>query len=80
VNPFTAPFAGTLYTGRIAVASGPMQINFEKTMTEPDFKEPLLDANEQRLAREIQGDADFAVDGLARSFLSRLLTLFGVGR
>jgi hypothetical protein len=57
-----------------------MQIDFEKTMTEPDFKEPLLDANEERLAREIQGDADLAVDGLARSLLSQLLTLFGVGR
>ncbi len=57
-----------------------MTINFESTMTEADFKKPLLDVNEERLAREIQGDSDFAVDGLSRSFLSRLLALFGAGR
>lgn len=57
-----------------------MQINFESTTTEADFEEPLLDASEERLAHEILGDSDLAVDGLSRSLLSRLLTLFGLGR
>ena len=55
-----------------------MTINFESTLTEAELKQPLLDANEERLAREIQGDADFSVDGLHRSLLSRVLALFGV--
>ena len=57
-----------------------MTINFESTITEAEFDRPLLDANEEQLAREIQRDTDLAVDGLRRSLLSRLLTLFGVGR
>lgn len=55
-----------------------MTINFESTLTDAEFKQPILDTNEERLAREIRGDADFSVDGLDRSLLSRLLTLFGV--
>lgn len=57
-----------------------MTINFESTITEAEFDRPLLDANEEQLAREIQRDTDLAVDGLRRSLLSRLFTLFGVGR
>ncbi len=57
-----------------------MAKNFENTMTERDFKRPLLDANEERLARELQRDADFRVDSLNGSLLSRLLSLFSAKR
>jgi len=53
-----------------------MPINFESTMTEADFKRPLLDPSEERLARELQRDSDFSVDGLRNSFLGRLINLF----
>ena len=43
-----------------------MAINFESTMTEADFKRPLLDANEERMARELLKEPDLTVDGLAR--------------
>ena len=48
-------------------------------MTEADFKRPLLDAAEARLAREVRGDVDLSVEGLADSLLSRLMRLFGSG-
>jgi hypothetical protein len=54
-----------------------MAIEFESTMTEADFKRPLLDATEERLARETRGDVDLAVDGLDSSlfgWLARLLS------
>ena len=35
-----------------------MVIDFQATMTEADFKRPLLDAAEDRLAREARGDVD----------------------
>ncbi len=56
-----------------------MAINFESTMTEADFKKPLLDSNEAQLARELRGgDADFTVDGLRSSFFASFLaTIFG---
>jgi hypothetical protein len=58
-----------------------MGINFEATLTEADFKRPLLDAAEEKLAREARGDVDLVVEGLADSLLSRLLRLFsGVTR
>jgi hypothetical protein len=58
-----------------------MQISFEATMTEADFKEPLLDPAEERLAREARGEVDLQVDGLAHSLLGRLLWFFsGRGR
>jgi len=57
-----------------------MAMNFETTMTEADFKTPLLDADEERLARELNADLDLSVDGLSRSLLSQLLKLFGAGR
>ena len=56
-----------------------MIANFQSTMTEADFERPLLDAAEERLARETRGEADLAVEGLADSLLSRLIRLFSGG-
>jgi len=55
-------------------------MNFESTMTEADFKRPLLDPAEERLAREARGDVDLAVEGLANSLLGRLLLMFTGGK
>lgn len=52
-----------------------MTVNFESTMTEADFKRPLLDKNEEMLAREMRGEADFAVEGLQSTLFSRLIAL-----
>jgi hypothetical protein len=52
-------------------------MNFENTITESDFKRPLLDAAEEKLARELQAEPDLAVDGLGRSLFSWLAGLFG---
>jgi hypothetical protein len=52
-----------------------MIADFKATMTEADFKRPLLDAAEDRLAREVRGDVDLSVEGLADSLLSRLIRL-----
>ena len=50
-------------------------------MTESDFARPLLDATEERLARDARGDVDLTVEGLADSLLSRLLRVVtGVAR
>ncbi len=58
-----------------------MNVRFEATMTEADFKRPLLDAAEERLARELGRDADLAVDGLDKTLLGWLLNLVaGRGR
>ena len=57
-----------------------MVIDFQATMTEADFKRPLLDAAEDRLAREARGDVDLAVEGLVDSLLSRLIRLVSGGR
>lgn len=57
-----------------------MAINFESTMTEADFKRPLLDASEERLARELQRDSDFSVDSLNGSLLGRLLNFLSAKR
>lgn len=53
---------------------------FENTITEHD-----MDARSQHLVQGFRGDfqdfePDLAVDGLSESLLSRLLSLFGVGR
>jgi len=48
----------------------------DTTMNEAEYKRPLLDASEERLARELLGDADFRVDALRYSLLGRLLSLF----
>jgi hypothetical protein len=56
-----------------------MQSDFEATMTEADFKRPLLDAAEERLARDARGGVDLSVEGLADSLLSRLIRLVSGG-
>ena len=53
-----------------------MVIDFRATLTEADFKRPLLDAAEDRLVREARGDVDLAVEALRDSLLSRILRLF----
>ena len=53
-----------------------MVIDFQATLTEADFKRPLLDAAEEQLVREARGDVDLAVEGLADSLLSRIVRLF----
>jgi hypothetical protein len=58
-----------------------MVADFQATMTEADFKRPLLDAAEDRLAREARGGVDLSVEGLTDSLLSRLIRLLtGAGR
>ena len=57
-----------------------MVLDFAATITEADFKRPLLDAAEERLVREARGDVDLAVEGLADSLLSRLVRLFSGNR
>ena len=54
-----------------------MAINFERTMTEADFKRPLLDANEERMARELLTEPDLKVEGLRGSLASWVLGLLG---
>lgn len=56
-----------------------MVVNFQSTMTEADFKRPLLDAAEERLASDARGGVDLAVEGLTDSLLSRLVRLFSGG-
>ena len=56
-----------------------MRIDFQATMTEADFKRPLLDAAEERLARDARGGVDLSVEGLADSLLSRLIRLVSGG-
>jgi hypothetical protein len=52
-------------------------MNFEKTMTEADFKRPLLDANEEKVMRELRGgEADLNVEGLRGSLFANLVALF----
>ena len=56
-----------------------MTMNFDTTMTEADFKKPLLDATEERLAREARGDVDLNVEGLRGSVFSWLLSMVSGG-
>jgi hypothetical protein len=56
-----------------------MQIDFTATLTEAEFKRPLLDAAEDRLAREARGDVDLKVEGLRDSLLSKLVRLLSGG-
>jgi hypothetical protein len=56
-----------------------MVIDFQSTMTEADFKRPLLDAAEDKLVREARGGVDLSVEGLTDSLLSRLIRLFSGG-
>jgi hypothetical protein len=53
-----------------------MGINFEATITEADFKRPLLDAAEEQLARQVRGDTDLHVEGLNATPLSWFMGLF----
>ena len=54
-----------------------MTFNPDTTATSTfEFKRPLLDPNEERLARELQRDSDFRVDGLRNSLLGLLAGLF----
>jgi hypothetical protein len=57
-----------------------MPTHFETTMTEADFKQPLLDATEERLLRDAHGDVDLKVEGLRDSFFSWFVGLFSGGR
>jgi hypothetical protein len=54
-----------------------MTFNPDRTITDFEFKRPLLDPNEERLARDLQRDSDLRVDGLRYSLLGRILSLFG---
>jgi hypothetical protein len=56
-----------------------MVIDFQTTMTEADFKRPLLDVAEARLVVEARGEVDLAVEGLRDSLLSRLVRLVSGG-
>jgi hypothetical protein len=56
-----------------------MAIKFDTTMTEADFKKPLLDATEERLAREARGEIDLNVEGLRDSLFSWLLRILSGG-
>jgi len=56
-----------------------MVIDFTATMTEAEFKRPLLDATEDRVAREARGEVDLAVEGLRDSLLSRIVRLVSGG-
>jgi hypothetical protein len=79
VNGFTASGRDAGYSSGITSRGRHMGVNFESTMTEADFKRPLLDAAEDRLAREAIGGVDLSVEGLTDSLLSRLLRLFSGG-
>ena len=54
-----------------------MTFNPDTTSTTSEFKRPLLDPNEERLARELHRDSDLRVDALRFSLLGRILSLFG---
>lgn len=58
-----------------------MAVKFDTTMTEADFTRPLLDATEERIAREARGEVDLHVEGLKDSLLSWIMrTVSGGGR
>ena len=56
-----------------------MGMDFDGTMTEADFKQPLLDPAEEKIARETRGGVDLEVEGLVDSLLSRMLRLVSGG-
>ena len=77
VNGFTANASAAAWSyGVVFLESLLMVVDFRATLTEADFKRPLLDAAEERLVREARGDVDLAVEGLADSLLSRIVRLF----
>ena len=54
-----------------------MTFNPDTTSNDFEFKRPLLDPSEERLARDLQRDSELRVDGLRYSLLGRILSLFG---
>jgi hypothetical protein len=81
VNGFTAIGAAAQYRARIFSSRAlNMVIDFTATMTEADFKRPLLDATEERLALEARGGVDLAVEGLRDSLFSWLVRQVSGGR
>jgi hypothetical protein len=54
-----------------------MTFNPDKTSTTSEFKRPLLEPSEERLARDLQRDSELRVDGLRYSLLGRILSFFG---
>ena len=54
-----------------------MKFNPDRTITDFEFKRPLLDPSEERLARDMQRESALRVDGLRYSLLGRFLSLFG---
>jgi hypothetical protein len=57
-----------------------MTDNFDMTARTGEYKRPLLDASEERLARELQRDSDFSVDSLDKSLLARFLSFLAPKR
>jgi len=53
-----------------------MTFTHDSSTKDAEYKRPLLDPSEERLARELQGDSALRVDGLRYSVLGRLLSLF----
>lgn len=52
-------------------------MSFESTITEADFKRPLLEPAEERIARELRPDPDLAVDGFSRSLVAWIMNWIG---
>jgi len=50
-------------------------MTFEDTVTEADFKRPILDPGEERVLAALREETDLAVDGLKASLVSRLVAL-----
>ena len=74
MNGFTAIGTAAQYRARIFSSRALfMVIDFAATMTEADFKRPLLDAAEERLVLEARGGVDLAVEGLRDSLFSWLV-------
>ena len=53
-----------------------MTFTHDTPTKDAEYKRPLLDPSEERLAREMQGDSEFRVDALRYSVLGRFLSLF----
>jgi len=51
-------------------------MSFDDTMTEADFKRPILDPTEERLLAVLQREPDLDVHGLRPSLLTKLVLLF----
>ena len=51
-------------------------MNFDSTVTEADFKRPLIDPQEASLMRDASGEPDLSVDGLSSSLFGWLVRSF----